>query len=277
MKSTVPGPTYAEMLHAPQLRSNAARQRVGPHQPVQHHVARAGPADPPRRAAQGTHRRPGQHRGAGGPAFPVGQPQGGPGLHHADGRRTGRRDLARRAHRDRSLHRQLRHRHGLRFASQGLPGHRDHAGADEQGALRAHPAVRRRTGPDARVGERRHPGPGAHRALQEGSEEQGPGAVRAAAQLPLPPLRDGPQRAGSGAGLRQRPGGGVRFRARFGGHARGRRRDQGAVSRACGLRARAEGVLHAVQQRPGHAPHRRHRRQDGDADPQRPDHRLRDA
>ena len=38
-----------------------------------------------------------------------------------------------------------------------------------------------------------------------------------------------------------------------------------------------EGVLHPVQQWPGHAPHRRHRRQDGHPDPQRTDHRLCDA
>ena len=64
----------------------------------------------------------------------------------------------------------------------------------------AHTPVRRRTGSDARVGERRHPGAGAHRALQEGPEEQDPGAIRTAAQLPLPSLRDRAQRARSRAG-----------------------------------------------------------------------------
>ena len=49
------------------------------------------------------------------------------------------------------------------------------------------------------LGERRHPGAGAHRALQEGPAQQGAGAVRTAAQLPLPPLRHRPQRARSGA------------------------------------------------------------------------------
>ena len=42
VKSTVPGPTYAEMLHPAVAGSRLRARRAGSHQPVQHHLARAG-------------------------------------------------------------------------------------------------------------------------------------------------------------------------------------------------------------------------------------------
>ena len=217
-----------------------------------------------------------EHRGHGRPRLSFRQPQGRPRLHHADGGRTrgeiqpGVNTIIGPSTGNFGI--------GVAYVSR-LKGYPAVVIMPEQmsaGALPAHPPVRRPTRSHPRLGERRHPGPGAHRSItrriratrSSRSSNCCPTTASIAMSPAAAPSRP-PQAYGNGrvAAFVSAPGSagtiaaGDEIKAHF--------------PECRGLRARAQGMLHPVQQRARHASHRRHRRQDGDPHSQRAHHRLR--